>query len=160
MNELKEKLLTGNLKTSKFTLENNVYLAKCVKCYDADSIHIVINFGDKLSRFICRLYGIDTAELRSKNPDEKKYARESRDYLKTIILDKLIIVKCGEFDKYGRLLVDVYPFDDNLNIVDLLENGGSDLKQESSINNHLIEKKYAYKYLGGTKVDFKEWSQK
>lgn len=162
MDELKNKLSTGTLKTPQFTLQNNIYLAKCVKCYDADTIHIVIEFEGKLSRFLCRLLGIDTAELRSKDHEEKKYAKEARDYLKSLILDKLVIVKCGDFDKYGRLLVLVYPYNegdvDQLNQLGQL--GGGIVGDKKSYNDLLIDEKWAYKYLGGKKLAFSEWSQK
>ena len=54
--------------------------------------------------------------------------------------NKIVHVKCGKFDKYGRLLV--YITIDNINI-----------------NNHLVEKGYAYKYKGGTKMDFNIWNK-
>lgn len=157
MNELINKLKLSSLKTQKFTLQDKIFLAKCVKCYDADSIHVVIELNNQLSRFTCRLLGIDTAEIRSKNPEERKFARESRDYLKSEILDKLVIIKCGEFDKYGRLLVNVYKFNEEINIEPLLQVGGSLLMNQVCINDLLIERKYAYKYLGGTKMKFNEW---
>ena len=51
MDKLIKELQETNLKTTKFSLEGEVFLAKCVKCYDADSIHIVIKFNNKLTRF-------------------------------------------------------------------------------------------------------------
>jgi hypothetical protein len=49
---------------------------------------------------------------------------------------RLITVKCLEFDKYGRLLVELY-------------NNADDTK---SFNNILVEKNLAVSYDGGTKV--------
>ena len=51
---------------------------------------------------------------------------------------KLIWVKCFEFDKYGRLLVELY----------------SDNITDKSINMDMIEKKYALPYEGKTKETF------
>jgi hypothetical protein len=48
---------------------------------------------------------------------------------------KLITVKCLEFDKYGRLLVELY-------------NNDTDIK---SFNDILVEKELAVRYDGGTK---------
>ena len=53
---------------------------------------------------------------------------------------QLIWVKCHEFDKYGRLLVELY--DDPSSI--------------KSFNQDMIEKKYAVGYDGGTKKKFIE----
>ena len=135
-----ENLLeSGSLETPLFTLNGLKFTAKCVKCYDADTIHIVIFYGKKLQRFVCRLVGIDSAEIKSHNEKEKEHAITARNYLQELILNKLIIVECGKFDKYGRLLITIYHNDIN-------------------INTHLVDKKYAYEYDGKTKREFEEWS--
>ena len=133
-----EILNKGSLKTPLFSLDGLECKAKCVKCYDADTIHIVIYINGKLQRHVCRLMGIDSAEIRSKNILEKKHAKAGRDFLKEKILDKIIDIECFDFDKYGRLLVDVY-------------------KDGENINNVIINKGYAYKYIGGRKKKFEEW---
>ena len=101
-------------KTPEFTLSGLVTDAKCTKCYDADTVHLVIPYHGNFYRWTCRLEEIDSAEIKSKNKDESDFAKVSRDYLKSIILDKIISVKCGKFDKYGRLLV--YLTADGINI--------------------------------------------
>lgn len=68
------------------TLHPHRYLAQCVKCYDADSIHAVIHFHGTPTRFRCRLLGIDTPEIRSKDPAERTHARAARDFLREGIL--------------------------------------------------------------------------
>ena len=128
----------GSLETPLFTLSGLKTEAKCVKCYDADTIHIVIYLNNSLQRFVCRLVGIDSAEIKSKNASEKEAAIKARDYLKEMILDKLINVECGKFDKYGRLLITI-------------------IYNDMNVNEHLVEKKHAYKYDGKTKREFDEW---
>ena len=132
-------LENGSLKTPLFTLNDINCTAKCVKCYDADTIHIVIYHGNKLQRFVCRLIGIDSAEIRTSNMKEKAHAIKARDYLSDLILNKLISIQCGKFDKYGRLLITIFYNDEN-------------------INEKLVTLKYAYKYDGKTKQTFEEWS--
>ena len=132
------KLSNFDDKTPEFTLSGLVTDAKCTKCYDADTVHLVIPYKGNYYRWTCRLEEIDSAEIKSKNKDESDFAKVSRDYLKSIILDKIISVKCGKFDKYGRLLV--YLTIDGINI-----------------NQHLLDKGYAYKYKGGTKKEFSDW---
>ena len=120
-----------------FSHEGRTCQGKVVKVYDGDSVHIVLSLTDnepnKLYKWNCRLINIDTPELRSNNFQEKELAIKVRDYLKNKILNKVVNVKCFEFDKYGRLLVEIYL--DNINI-----------------NNLLIEMNYAKKYDGGTKT--------
>lgn len=149
MSELETELLGSDINTPKFSLNNNIYIAKCVKCYDADTIHVVFKLHNKLQRFTCRLSEVDTAELRSSNGDEKSHAIKGRDFLKTLILDKLIIIKCGKFDKYGRLLIYIYHYKKIINL--------GELQFMNSINNLLIKEKWGYQYYGGSKLNFTDW---
>ena len=64
-------------------------------------------------------------------------AKAARDYLKSLIMneDQLIYIKCHDFDKYGRLLGEIF-----LN--------QSDTK---SVNEMMVENGYGYAYHGGKK---------
>ena len=115
-----------------FSLEGYNIDAIIVKVYDGDTVHAVFEFKDTLYKWTCRIDGIDTPEIKSKNPKEKEVAIIVRDFLKEKILKKIVNLKCKSFDKYGRLLVDIY------------YNG-------EFINELLVDKKYAKKYDGGTK---------
>ena len=68
----------------------------------------------------------------TRNKLEKKFGYEVRDKLRGKILNKVVKVKCGEFDKYGRLLTEIYFEDEN-------------------VNQWLIDSNYAFEYDGGTK---------
>ena len=125
-------------KVPEFSLENEIKKAKVVSVYDGDTIKVVFPILNKLYKWNCRITGVDTPELRTRDELEKKFGYEVRDKLREKILDKIVTVKCGEFDKYGRLLVDIYC--DN---------------ETRSISNWLIENKYAFAYDGGTK---QKWS--
>ena len=173
-NNIITRLLEQNVKTPKFSLRGEQFIAKCVKCYDADTIHVVICVNNIFSRFCCRLLEIDTAEIRSKNKSEKEYAKMSRDHLRSLILDQLLIIKCQEFDKYGRLLVYLYQLDadTDTDIVNNTKNafqiGGasnstrcpdhSRYNWENSLNCQLIEQGHAYRYDGGKKRIFSDWA--
>lgn len=132
-----------NNKTPIFTLEGSFVQGKIVDVYDGDTVKIVLNLSinQDYFRWNCRLSGINTPEIRTKNTKEKEFGLLVRDKLKERIENKILLIKCGEFDKYGRLLVEIY------------ENNG----QLFSINNWLIENNYAKPYDGGTKEEwFKE----
>ena len=141
-------------------------LGKVVYVYDGDTVHIVFNINNKLTKFICRLAHIDSPEICPKNIADKNLrekeieaATKSRNYLIEIVStikindtkytkqnckellassNKLIWVKCFEFDKYGRLLVELY------------ENQSSIV----SINKMMVDNNYAVSYEGGTKKVF------
>ena len=129
-------------KTSKFSLNGYKTYAKCVHVYDGDTVHVVFKMpnSNECYKWIIRISGIDTPEIKSKNVNEKKTACEARDFLKSQILDKIIIIECLDFDKYGRLLGELY----------------IDNRNDVSISKQMIEKGYAKAYDGGTKEGFAE----
>ena len=128
-----------NDKTTLFTLNERLVKGKCVEVYDGDTIKLVLNIPfdqDKLYKWNCRINRVDTPELRTKNKKEKEFGYQVRDKLKEKIYNKILDVKCLEFDKYGRLLVELYSED------------------QECINDWLIKNNYAYEYFGGSK---KKW---
>ena len=122
-----------NDKTLPFSLEGEVKKGKVVKVYDGDTVHIVFPiFNNMYFRWNCRINRVDTPELRTKNKLEKEMGYKVRDKLREKILNKIVTVKCDNFDKYGRLLAEIEFEGEN-------------------ISDWLIENEYAFKYDGGTK---------
>ena len=84
-----------------------------------------------------RLLNLDTPEIKPlkdiPNRDEHiRKAKEARDFLSNIILNKIIQVKFYQNDKYGRPLVEIY-------------------HDSICLNELMITKGYGKKYSGGTK---------
>jgi endonuclease YncB( thermonuclease family) len=154
-----------NYNVKKFTLDGMSMWGKVVHLYDGDTVHIVFIINNTYSKFICRIAHIDTPEMAPKNitdmnekNKEKEAAIKSRNYLFEQVTDmkitstvtkkdldilceksqKLIWVKCFEFDKYGRLLVELYHND----------------KSTKSINMDMIDNNFALPYEGKTKEIF------
>ena len=148
--------------TPLFNFEGQEFYAKVVDVYDGDTCSIVIRLNNNWTKFKVRALGYDTPEMKPpKNADNREelinMAIKSRNYfvskvsncklnldthynkkeLKEIVNKntKIIQVKSHGWDKYGRLLGEI--FTDNINI-----------------NNDMIEKKYGYAYDGGTKKMF------
>ena len=65
------ELENTTIRTPIFHLMGMKLLLNVVKCHDADSVHVGILYNKKFFRFICRLNGIDAAEIKSKNQNEK-----------------------------------------------------------------------------------------
>lgn len=106
-----------------------------IKVYDGDTITIASKLPyshSPLYRFSVRINGIDCPEIRTSDPNEKECAQMAKEFLHNLLMNKTVILKEVDTDKYGRLLADVYI--DNKNISDLM-----------------IEKNFAVKYDGGTK---------
>jgi micrococcal nuclease len=129
------ELIQQTKQTTLFTLNGFKTEAKVVHVYDGDTIHIVFKYFDNFYKWNCRISHVDTPELRTKNEEEKRKGYEVRDKLRELILDKIVNVQCLEFDKYGRLLIELY-------IGDIY------------VNQWLIDNNLAKQYEGGTKENW------
>ena len=135
-------LKTCDKKTKKFSLKGITKLCKVVSVYDGDTCNVVFDHNGVINRWNVRMNGYDTPEMRPSkklpNRDEiKKKAIESRDFLKSLVFNEnqLVYIKCSEFDKYGRLLGDLF----------INEN------DDESVNSLMIKNGHGYEYHGGTK---------
>ena len=114
---------------------------RVIKVYDGDTITIAAKLpfdNSPLYRLSVRLNGIDTPEIKGKTEDEKTAAKQVKDALSNLILNKRVSLKNIQTEKYGRILADVYI-------------------GELHINQWLITEKYAVKYDGGTKKSPESW---
>jgi endonuclease YncB( thermonuclease family) len=145
-------------------LEGLVTLCKVVNVYDGDTCKIVLELNGNLAKFNCRMAGYDTPEMRPPKSQvdrdkEITAAKKARDRLKELVMNeereedgeerkgddsggKLIVVRCGEFDKYGRLLTELFL------------NEGDIEKGVKSVNQMLVDEGHGYEYDGGTKKAF------
>lgn len=110
---------------------------KPVHIYDGDTIHVVIIMNNKSCKWKVRMLGYDSPEMKpplaqENREDEIKAARAARDALSDWILDKIVDIEFGEFDKYGRPLGTVYV------------NG-------INMNEWMVDNRYGVPYYGGTK---------
>lgn len=132
--------------TPYFSLKGLKTYARVVGIHDGDTLTAVFPIYGKYYKFIIRLSGIDTCELRSKNSQIKSLAEKARDRLTSLITGKdkfdfdsqvcLVHLACNEFDKYGRLLCDVYSL----------------MQPYTSVADVLVIEKLAYVYNGDTKL--------
>ena len=87
------------------------YKAKYIRNYDGDTIKFIADLGFGVWKHTTiRLVGIDTPELRSKDPVDKEKAYAAKDYVFSKLADaKEIIIKTqkDKTGKYGRYIADV-----------------------------------------------------
>jgi endonuclease YncB( thermonuclease family) len=137
--------------TPLLTLDNCKHYCKCIEVYDGDTVTLAVPFGtnSEYYKVKCRLLSIDTAEIRTRNVDEKKYGYETRDYLKKKILGQIVWVDFKGWGKFGgRLLGTIYMHETDE------KNNGFD----GSVNALLLNEGKAYLYDGKhKKKDFEEW---
>lgn len=125
------------------------FVKEVKKVVDGDTIDVVIDLGFSiLFESRVRLAGIDTPESRTTDKAEKVLGLESKKFLESKIkAAKNVVIKTEKLDsseKYGRILGWLY-----------LDGDGN------SVNTEMIEKGYAWGYLGDTKVkNFEELAAK
>ena len=154
-----EKLASNTYdNTPEFSFKGREFLSKVLDIYDGDTITITVKVDESYYRMNCRLDGIDTPELRSQDEEEKVAARKARKHLIDLILEsnveidisrdevkkklgeanKILLVKCKDFDKYGRLLIELWT-------------------TSFHINRRMIEEGFAGQYDGGTKSEWRNY---
>lgn len=146
--------------TSYFTLCDTQTYARLVDIHDGDTITLVIFIFNHPFKFHVRLAGIDTCEINNKNSELKLKAMQARNRVlqlatnntissytnkKDIIqeLDNqvyLLWIECLDFDKFGRVLANVYTSQD----------------KQQCFSTILLEEHLAYPYQGKTKLSEKE----
>lgn len=103
-------LLAAGPRTAEWSFAGQWRAAKCVKVYDGDTAHFVFVPAPGLApaRFVVRMAGYNSAEVRTKDPAEKEAGIAAREFLAAMILKQLVVLHLGPADKYGRLLAEVY----------------------------------------------------
>lgn len=120
-----------------FSLKGNRYPSRIVSVYDGDTCTALFKMDKSFVKFKVRMLGYDSPEMKPRInlPDReeiKKNAVLAKEALISKTKDKKIILECGHWDKYGRLLGTLY--DGELNI-----------------NEWMIESGNGYRYDGGKK---------
>jgi len=116
---------------------------RVIKVYDGDTITIASKLpfpNSPMYRFSVRLNGIDCPEIKGKSAEEIAVAKEARDAMTAMILQKDVTLKNVANEKYGRVLADVYL--GNLHL-----------------NQWLIDQRFAVAYDGGTKKTPESWAR-
>jgi endonuclease YncB( thermonuclease family) len=146
-----------NISVPFFTLSGIRTVARLVDVYDGDTVTCIFPIlKDNYYKFNLRLMGIDTAELKNHDISQKQKALEARHLILTSCCDTynlnvdcsrhdiqnylkenniLVWIECFDFDKYGRVLANVYKELDSMSLSELLLNA-----------------KLAYAYDGGKKL--------
>ncbi len=144
--------------TPEFSLSGKTFYSKVLDIYDGDKVTITVKIDSIYYRMNCRLARIDTPEMKSSDPQEKEAGKMAKRHLAFLLtkqkveldikreqmrkicedINPIIKVNCLEFDKYGRLLIEIWV--DSMNV-----------------NDKMIEDGFAGLYDGGTKGDWKKY---
>ena len=127
-----------------FSLENQKFEAKIVRVYDGDTCFAAFIWNNKPVKFKIRMENYDSPEMKPllslKNRDEEIEAgKKAKSELERLILNKIITLECGKWDKYGRLLGKICVKENNKIIY---------------VNDHMIKNGFGVPYDGGKKPVF------
>jgi micrococcal nuclease len=122
------------------------YRCKVVHIVDGDTVDVDIDlgFGVWMKKQRIRMYGIDTPESRTRDLVEKKYGLAAKEFLTGMLNDKAGITLKTHKDKegkFGRILGELWRTTDFA---------------DKSINEYMIEKHHAVRYMGQSKESIEE----
>ena len=123
----------------------NITKGKVIKVHDGDTITVASKLRpddskSDIYRFNVRINGIDAPEISSKDADEKDVAQIAQAELSKLVMNQIVTMDVLCYDKYGRLLADVYH---------------DDIRLSSWMLDHHL----AVPYDGGTKISPGNWKQ-
>ncbi len=145
----KKSIAINNNELANVTWKNtipfipNIAMGKVIKVYDGDTITIASKLrqddsNSDIYRFNVRIHGIDAPEIKSTDPNEKQIAELAKSELSKLIMNQIVTMDVLCYDKYGRLLADVYCGDTRL-------------------SSWMLDKRLAVPYDGGTKISPHNW---
>jgi len=126
-----------------FSFNGQSFIGMATNVYDGDTLSIIFVYNGKPIKYRCRALGYDSPEMKPSlsNPNreqEKLLAIAAKKRFIDLLAkstDKYVLFKCHHFDKYGRLLVEIW------NQVD-----------SQSINSIMVAEGHGTLYSGGKKL--------
>jgi endonuclease YncB( thermonuclease family) len=138
------KLRQSDSSIPVFSLTDKSFIGKVVDIYDGDTCRINLFLQrDELSQFAIRMNGYDCPEKRTKDDAEKHHAMRARDALVQLIDKKVVMLKCDDMDKYGRVLGTIF----------VPQEGSAELL---NVNQWMIANRLGTPYGGKTKESFQD----
>lgn len=140
--EFNELMKINPKEVDLFSLNTKEFICIIVSVYDGDTCTAMFKLNKKMVKFKVRMLGYDSPEMKPRintpNRDEIiEKAKSAKEALLSKVQNKKVLLQCGKWDKYGRLLGTL--FVDNQNI-----------------NHWMISEGHGYPYFGGKKRTINE----
>ena len=133
-----------------FTFNGKIIIARIVECYDGDTCTIIFDHKGEIIKYKLRAYGYDCAEMKPRldkenREDEVDAAKKAKTRFLELLdtkspnnAQRCFQIECLDFDKYGRILGNIYPID-------------AIIGKDESINNIMVKEGHGKPYFGGKK---------
>lgn len=123
----------------EFDLTDYATWVRVVDVYDGDTLKVLMSYRGRVDMWRVRMDGYDAPEMKPlkthpRREEEMERAKRSRNALRDMTMGCNLFMRVRGFDKYGRLLGDLY-------------------NRRIHINKFMIENGYGYKYSGGKKLN-------
>lgn len=141
--KIKNKYNNDNLEL--YTLNGIQTKCKIVDVYDGDTCTAIMYINKEFRKYKIRMFGYDSPEIKPRKniKNRNKIISDAKDAKSALISKvsnnddiklntKLITIKCYKYDKYGRVLAELF-------------------NNKENINNYMINNNFGYIYHGGTK---------
>ena len=132
------KMKTNDMEIYKL---KGIYRAKVVSVYDGDTITIILFNKCGFEKHKVRMYGYNSPELKPrlniknrKNVIDKAY--KAKKFLENLLLNNIVDFESFGYDKYGRLLGNIYL---------------THFCNKINVNKMMIEMGHGVEYYGGKK---------
>jgi endonuclease YncB( thermonuclease family) len=134
------------------SLNGEICLAYITDVYDGDTCTANIQSKYGIHKWKLRMNGYDTPELKSPNetPEYRIHAKSCAIFLRELINNRTVILQCFGYDKWGRVLANVY-MSHNPPSKHTFETNSSTY---INVNQYMIENTPAIPYTGKTKSMF------
>ena len=142
-------LASPNIKP--LSLNGETCIAFITNVYDGDTCTANIQSKCGVYQWKVRMNGYDTPELKSNFESEYKvHAKACSNILRNLILNRTVILQCYSYDKWGRVLADVYISNYPPSILDFQTHPDKYI----NVNKWMLANTPATPYVGKTKVKF------
>ena len=141
-NEVIINVLKENKDVDLFSLSGNINIGYVSSVYDGDTCKIVMMYGEYVHKWNCRVMGVDTPELRTKNDKEKDVDTLCETNCAMRFWIRLLLSNVWNLINIVNFWFYIHPYNDNMKI-----------DKKTSYNQWLIDNNYAAEYYGGTKYD-------
>lgn len=133
------------------SLNDETCLAYIINVYDGDTCTANIQSKYGVQQWKIRMSGYDAPELKShENNEYKVHAKACANILRNLILHRTVIVQCYSYDKWGRVLADVYLSHDPPSTSDFQIRSDKYI----NINRWMMANTPVLPYIGKTKIKF------
>lgn len=167
--------------TNFFSLDGISTFCRIVDVLDGDTITVIIPLHNTFYKFIIRLYGIDTCEIKSKNTNIHQKGIDAKNRILSLLCSSnnlkdidfnstnftrkeikeffnenfvTAYISCKDFDKFGRTLADVFLLNESESDKEKKQNDF--IYKENSLSYILVNEKLAYPYFGDSKLSDEE----